>query len=142
MSNRIDDGFSTTVAFADAPGIKLYEKDITPPGVDGGGPNDTTTMRNTAWRTKSPKKLKTLDQIVFTAAYATDVYPTLVAQVNNNQLITVTFADGSTLAVWVWLDKFKPNPVKEGEQPTASCTVEISNQDDDGDEVAPVYSEP
>jgi len=51
---RIDDGFQTLVSFANYPDVLLWEKEVTPPGVDGGGANETTTMRNTAWRTRSP----------------------------------------------------------------------------------------
>jgi hypothetical protein len=140
MSERLDDGFSTTIAFADAAGIKLYEKTLTPPGVAGGGSNDVTTMRNTAWRTMSPKKLKTLTEASFTAAYDPAVYDTIVAQINNNQLITVTFPDDSTLAFWGWLDEFTPNEHVEGEQPTAEVTILPSNHDDSLVEVAPVMT--
>lgn len=58
---RLDDGFSTTIEFADLPAVKFYEKTVTPPSIIGGGENDTTTMHNVAWRTKAPKKLKSLD---------------------------------------------------------------------------------
>lgn len=44
---RLDDGHSTRVSFADYPSVAFYEKTVTPPGVDGGGENDTTTMLNT-----------------------------------------------------------------------------------------------
>ena len=140
--SRIDDGFSTTIAFADLANVKLYEKTVTPPGVSGGGENDTTTMLNTAWRTKAPKKLKSLDESSFTAAYDPAVYDEIVGAngVNNNQLITITFADGSTLAFWGWIDNFAPNEIVEGEQPTAEVTIICSNQNASGTETAPVYT--
>jgi len=140
---RIDDGFSTKITFSAGPsgGVLFYEKDVTPPGVSGGGENDTTTMRNTAWRTKSPKKLKTLTPCRATVSYDPAVYDDIVAMLNDNQLITVQFADGSTLAFWGWLDEFTPAPAKEGEQPTADITIIPSNQDDSGVETAPVYAE-
>lgn len=139
MGNRIDDGHSTTVEFSAIPGIKVWEKEVTPPGVDGGGPNDTTTMRNSVWRTMSPKKLKTLTEMTFTAAYAASVYPQLVASVNINQRITVTFADGSTLEFYGWLNSATPGAAVEGEQPTMDISVHPSNQDDDGNEVDPIF---
>ena len=37
------------------------------------------------------------------------------------------------------LDKFVPNEIVEGEMATAVITVIPSNQDDSGNEVAPVY---
>lgn len=138
-SNRIDDGFSTTVSFANDPTLKIYEKEVTPPSMDGGGANDTTTMRNSTLRTKAPKKLKSMDEITFKASYATNVYTSVWAMINVNQLITVTFPDTSTLAVWGWINMFKPDAVKEGSQPEATVTVILSNQNASGVETAPVY---
>lgn len=138
--SRIDDGFATLIAFADNPTVLFWEKEVTPPGVEGGGANDTTTMRNTAWRTRAPKQLKTLSECSFTAAYDPAVYDDIISMLNNNQLITITFPDDSTLAFWGWLDKFTPGRIVEGEQPTAEITIVPSNQNDSGTEVAPDYT--
>lgn len=138
--SRLDDGFATLVEFAEAASVQLFEKEVTPPGFDGGGANDTSTMRNTAWRTKAPKHLKSLSEMVLVASYDPVVYDDVTDMVNVNQLITVFFPDGSTVAFWGWLNEFKPNACKEGEQPTAQVTIIPSNQDSNGDEVAPVYS--
>ena len=138
---RIDDGFSTIFSFAENPTVKFYEKEVTPPGMEGGGANDTTTMRNTALRTRAPKKLKTLTEMEAVVSYDADVFdPTEVwAMINVNQLITITFADGAELDFWGWLDVFKPNRTVEGEQPTANVTIIPSNQNDSGVETAPVF---
>lgn len=136
--NRIDDGFATTISFSGAPNVKLWEKQVTPVGMEGGGANDTTTMRNTAWRTRSPKKLKTLTDSSFTAAYDPAAYTDLVALINVNQEITITFPNDETLTFWGWLDKFSPGRIAEGSQPEADCTIIASNQNDSGEEVAPV----
>lgn len=137
---RIDDGFSTTITFADDSDVQLWEKEVTPPGISGGGANDTTTMQNSAWRTMSPKSLKTLSPASLVVAYDTVLYTEIVAMANSNQLITITFADDSTLAFWGWIDEFTPNRIVEGEQPTAELTIIPSNQNDSGTEVAPVHT--
>jgi len=136
---RIDDGFATLVAFSDYPNIKFWEKEVTPPSISGGGANDVTTMRNTALRTKSPKKLKSMGDMTLTASYDPAVYVDLFDMVNHNQEITITWPDDDTYTFWGWVDEFKPNPVKEGEQPTASVTIICSNHDDDLNEVEPVF---
>lgn len=140
---RLDDGHSTRISFADNPTVKFYEKTVTPPGMDAGGANDTTTMRNTSLRTKAPKKLKTMTDMTSTVAYDTDVFdPTEVwDMIGENQEITITFPEGETLKFWGWLDKFQPSEVREGEQPTATVTIVCSNQDDDGVETEPVYTD-
>jgi len=91
MAGIINDGHSTRISFADFPVVEFCEKEVTPPGVEGGGANDTTTMKNTAWRTMQPKKLRTAAEASATVAYETVVYDTIIAMVNVNQLITVTF---------------------------------------------------
>lgn len=139
---RIDDGYQTLVTFSAASsGVEVFwEKSVTPPGIDGGGPNDTTTMHNTAYRTNSPKFLKTLTAGSFTAAYDPAILDELIAMVNVNQAITVTFPDGSSWLFWGWINEATPSELVEGEQPTIDITVEPSNQDAAGDEIAPVYA--
>lgn len=135
--NRIDDGHSTTITFSSNPSVKLWEKQVTPAGIEGGGANDITTMRNETWRTRSPKKLKTLTECSFTAAYDPAVYSQILAMINVNQQITVTFPNGKFLKFWGWLDKFTPARAVEGSQPEAECTVIPSNQNASGVETAP-----
>lgn len=141
MSQRLDDGHSTTITFANAATIRLYEKEITPPGVSGGGENDTTNMLNTTWRTRAPKKLKSLAPASGTFAYDPQAYDDIVTNINMNQLVTVTFPDNSTLSFYGWIDEFTPNAIVEGEQPTAEVTIIPSNQDSSGAEAAPSYTQ-
>lgn len=139
--SRLKDGFPTIVNFPGAatnfPGLTVFEKTVTPPGYSGGGPNDTTTMRNLQFRTKQPKKLITLTKLEFTAAYDTQAYTDIFEALNFNQVVEVVFPDGATLSFWGWIDEFKPNEIKEGEQPTAACVIECSNQDNNSVEQAP-----
>jgi len=139
---RIDDGFKTIITFsAGTSGItfEFFEKEITPPGVEMGGPNDTTTMRNTAFRTMSPKQLKTLAPMTAVGAYDPVVYDEIMAMIGTNQTILVTFPDGSGLTFWGWIDSFTPGNIVEGEQPTATITIQPSNQDNNKVERPPVY---
>ena len=130
-----DDGFSTVISIG---GTNLYEIDITPPGIDGGGPIDITTMRNTAFRTAAAKSLKTMSSAPFTAAYSADAYGTLMSVVNVNQALTYTFPDASGLVIWGYLDKFTPDGSAEGERPTATCEIVFTNIDAAGAEIAPL----
>ena len=143
------DGYRTTIDFSsdemssDALIITyMEEKEVTPPGVSGGGANDASTMRNDTWRTMSPKSLRTLTPITIVVAYDPALYDEMVAMINDNQLITVTFPDTSKLAFWGWIDEFTPGSNVEGEQPTATITIIPSNQDADDDdaEIAPEFT--
>ena len=135
---RLNDGFSSEISFSENPRVLLWEKEITPPGIDAGGANDTTTMRNARWRTRQPKKLLTLDDMELNVAYDPMLYDDIVDMAGVNQEITLTFSDGATLTFWGWVDKFKPSSLKEGEQPTASITIICSNENALGAETAPV----
>ena len=140
MSSRLDDGHQTLISFAADPTVLFYEKSVTPPGIDGGGEVDVTVMENSTWRTRNPKALVTLSNASMTVAYDPATYPEIIALVNVNTLITVTFPDGDTLAFWGWLNTFTPGEHVEGEQPTAEIEVIPSNQNASGVETAPVHS--
>jgi hypothetical protein len=137
---RIDDGYQTLVSFASAPSVQFYQKTVTPPGMDGGGEVDTTTMLNETYRTRNPKPLITMSNMSMTAAYDPGVYDSILSLINVNNLITVTFPDGATLAFYGWLNSFTPGECTEGTQPTATVDIIPSNQDESGVETAPVYT--
>ena len=139
---RLDDGFATFITFENLPAVKLFEKEVNPPGMSANGPIDTTTMRNTGWRTMAPKVLLTMPQITATVAYATDAIPLLFGQVGINQPIQVSMPDGSIIHFWGWIEEFVPGANVEGEQPTATLTIQPSLRNDDGNEVAPTYQGP
>jgi len=137
---RINDGFSTTVEFTDGTSglTVLWEKEISPPGMSGGGANDTTTMRNTTWRTMAPKNLKTLTESTITVAYDPDMVTEMNSLINVNQQIIITFPGAETLTFWGFVDSVVFAPIVEGEQPTADITIVPTNMGDGGSEVAPV----
>lgn len=139
---RIDDGYQTLIAFALASAVQFWEKSIKPPGLDGGGEIDITTMRNSVWRTRNPKSLITLSECTGTAAYDPAIYDSALDMLNMNQLITITFPDGSTLAFYGWLNMLQQNELVEGEQPTLEFTIIPSNQNGSGVETDPVYTGP
>jgi hypothetical protein len=137
----LDDGHSTTISFANDSGttLEVREKEVTPPGLAAGGENDITTMRNSTWRTKAPKKLITASPASLVVTYDPDAYTNIISELLGvNNLITITFPDSSTLAFWGWLDEFTPGPLTEGEAPTASITIIPSNQNAQQVETAPV----
>ena len=134
---RMDDGFRTLINIG---GTNFWEKSVSPPGIEAGGATDTTTMHNSVWRTMAPKKLKTMTDCSFTAAYDPAVYTTIVSQIGVNQAIEITFPDGETLTFWGWLDSFVPGENVDGEQPTADCVIIPSNQNNTGAEIAPVIA--
>lgn len=141
MSRILRDGHSTIVSFANISNVNFLEKEVTPPGADGGGPNEVTTMRNVEWRTMAAKKLLTLTSMSLTVAYDPAIMDDVRTQLQENQLITVTYPDNSTIEFFGWIDSFIPGTNVEGEQPTAELVIQPSNEDLDQQEVAPVYTD-
>jgi len=138
----LKDGYQTTVTFyalGTGVSILLKETSVTPPGIEGGGANDTTTMRNTRWRTKQPKYLVELSDATCTFQYDPAIYNQILAIINVNGLIRITFPDGSCLEFWGWLNNFTPGEHVEGSMPTATGTIHCSNQNNAGVEIGPDY---
>jgi hypothetical protein len=138
----LKDGYQCAITFSNATGIALWEKTLTPPGIDGGAKVDNTTQHNQGVRTAYPRGLYDTADSKMTVAYDPAVLVTVLAQVNKNQEITLNFPDGSTWTFWGWLGSFIPGPMEEGTQPTAECTIFSGNIDDTGPsdvETAPTY---
>lgn len=136
----LKDGFPTTVAFTglSGPNVTFWEIETQPPGIDGGEPINITTMRNTALRTRAPRHLYDVTPVSIRAAYDPTVYDTIIANVNVNVEIITTMPDGATITWWGYLQRFVPEPNREGQQPVAAITLVPTNLNNSGVETAPV----
>lgn len=145
--DRLTDGHGIIIEFFDDPEdlnpaeVQFWEITVTPPGIMGGGANRTTTMRNTRYHTKAPKKLIELSDCTARVAYHPAIYESILAIIQLNKWVRITWPDGNTLGFWGWLDEIKFAEVQSGEQPEADITVVCSNQDNDCQEADPVYEE-
>jgi hypothetical protein len=157
MAVRLDDGFQTLVQITDvddltvndvdlvgeyAGSLYFWEKRVKPPGMVGGGPNDTTTMRNVRWRTQNSKYLITLSEMTMTVAYDPESYDVVVGLVQVPAVVDILWPDLSFLSFMGFLDEFNPGEITEGAQPEADITIVPTNQYFDGTELAPVYTAP
>lgn len=126
---KLADGFPSTIGFAAAPGVNLWEKTVKPPGIDGGDGIPQTTMLNSKWHTFAARKLVKLTDPTAKCAYDPDCYSTLLGIINVNTTVTITFADGSTLAFYGFLKMFDVSELSEGAQPEATVTIFPTNFD-------------
>jgi hypothetical protein len=136
----LTDGFKTLLFF-DGDNF-VFEKEVTPPGWDGGGPNDITVMENTALRTFYPKKLITLTEAGIVCQYFSETLTELAAVMNVNQDVECLYSDGGSVVFWGWVDKWIPHPIKEGEPPLADLKIHPSNVNASLVETLPVYTAP
>ncbi len=138
--SRLDDGYRTLVTFAADPDVKLWEKGVTPPGIDGGELINTTTMWNDTLRTMSPASLRTMTDGQMRCAYDPAVYPQIIALVNVKTTVSILFPNGSKLSFFGVLRTFIPDELVEGTQPEATCEISPTNTDPStGSEQDPVY---
>jgi hypothetical protein len=134
---RLRDGFPTTITMTGA-GVTFYEVTVQPPGIDGGEPINTTTMRNVDVRTFAGRHLYTLTPQEISVGYDPTAYDTIKAAVNVNQSMVTTFPDGATLTWWGLLQKFVPEAMEEGKMPIARITLVPTNVNASGVETVPV----
>lgn len=140
MSSYLEDGYQTLIEFSLNGSVKLKEKTVTPPELDGGGGIETTTMRNEKRRTKAPKALYDVGNISLTVQYDPALYEDIKAMINKRQTITITFPDGDTLPLpGAWINKFSPSALSEGDFPTADIEI-IDGGTEDGTEYEPTVA--
>ena len=137
---QLEDGYQSVITLAEAPTIALWEKAVTPPGMEGGEKVDVTTMHNDKVRTYAPRSLKEVTDSSMTCGYDPAVLADILAQINVKQQITVHFPDGSSWTFWGYLKNFLPGSLEEGTHPTAQCTIVTTNTNDAGVESEPEYT--
>lgn len=126
---KMKDGYRALITLSNNTTIQLWEKQVQPPGFDGGDAIEQTTMHNDDYRTFAPRSLITLTEFSVTAAYDPGVLTAISQQVNREQTITITFTDGSTWACFGFMKSFTPQQMSEGEQPEAEITIQPTNWD-------------
>lgn len=132
----IPDGLGTTITFGTS-GFTMEKVRITPPAVRGGEKIDLTHLGNTAWKTAVLRTLKDLDNFSFEGHYDPSKHTT--APVNTNELITITFPDGDTLAVYGGMTDFEVGEVVEGAKVMCTGTIAVTNRTSEGTETGPAY---
>ena len=125
---KMDNGHSTKLSCARSQTLSFWEVTVKPPSMIGGDPIPTTTMHNVTYRSKAPQALIDSGNCVVTAAYDPNVYDQLLQYLNVEDSWTIRFPDGSTYTFFGWLREFEPDPLEEGTRPTATITIEVSNQ--------------
>lgn len=126
---QIPDGYQSLFAFNRKPTLGFWEKQVKPPGIDGGEPIDNTTMLNTVWHVMRARKLKKRESIVLQAAFDPSAITDYINLVNVEDAGTVIFPDGTTETYWCYLQKIEFGELKIGEMPELTATIVVTNYD-------------
>jgi len=132
----LEEGFKTTLAIEGVTN-KFEELSIKPGSIIGGTPNSRTTMRNTAWHTKSSQTLKELGPFTVKAYYDVAMLDQMKTVVNQNKLMTITFADLDTWAFYGVINQIDFDEIVVGKPPEATITITPTLRDASGTETAP-----
>ncbi len=138
----IRDGYATLIQIGVTPLLALYEREVTVAAAQGGGPIESTTMRNLAYRTKDPKTLKQMGDLMATVCSTTTTYQTIEQDlINEPTFCLVAWPDGSTLKLYGYVDQFSPAGFSEGNLPTFNLLFIVTNRDPTtGEESPPEYT--
>lgn len=138
---KLKDGYQSLISFAANSTISFWEKQITPPGLDGGEKVPQTTLNNATFRTFAPRGLYELSDVTVKAAYDPNVYTQIASLINVEGAISVKWKDGSTIDFFGYLQKFMPDALVDGTQPEATITIVCTNWDPAGKvEAGPVLT--
>ena len=120
--------------------LTFLEKSVTPPGMDGGDPIDTTNNSKTTYREQYPRTLVQVTGGSATVEYDPSTYASILGAVNVLQYITIEYLEGDQIQFYGWLRSFTPSDLAEGAQPTAEIVIESAGVDNEGAEEGIVYS--
>lgn len=138
----LEDGFKTLFTFARAPSVKLWEVSVRPIGFNGGEKIKLSNMHNNLIHTFAPRKLIELTDGSAKVFYDPNVLPTILnSLLNQKDVITETYADGSTYCYHGVLNKFERDEHQEGEAPTATINIFALGRDTAGTEQKPVLTD-
>lgn len=135
-------GHGTKITFAADPDISFWEKQVTPPALEGGDAIDVTTMFNVAVKSKAAPELVDVGDTTATVAYTPEVLAQIIALINVETTITLTHPNGDTWAFYGYLKSFTPQTNTTNGQPEAQIVVVATNTDSANDyvEAVPVYA--
>lgn len=134
-------GWPALVTFELDPDIELFEKMVTPPGIETGELTELTNQHNSIWKTYAPQGLLRLTDMSFTAGYDPSVYYSIRTVAGKNQGVTLWWPNTDSLAFYGVLRSFVPGQMQQGQPPEATVTISPTNADpDDCTEQGPVWT--
>jgi hypothetical protein len=122
-ADHFTDGHGIRIVFVNG-GVTVYEKNVTPGGIEGGDPIDITTNDNTSLRSFAPRTLATETPINLEVTYNQTDKAALEALANTSDDIRTEYPDNTTELTSGWIRSVIANQATSGEQPTANLVVE------------------
>lgn len=127
----LQNGFRTTLSFARAPTVSLWEQSMGGLSFDGGDPNDMSHMLLTQFKIKSPRALIDTPPFQMKCFYDPAVYSTLkTTLIQQPGSITQWLPDGSNIDFYGYINKAEiAGDFQNGEPPMLNVSIVITNWD-------------
>jgi len=109
-------------------------------GFTGRDAIDNSCLSNTEFITKQPQTLKENADIPITAWGKIDEYDEIEAEINVNQLITISVPSVGSVAFWGFLQTFEMQETGIGEAWQATGNIVVTNCNGSGVETGPSYT--
>lgn len=126
---QIGTGAPAYITFTLDPNIDLWEKSVKPPSFQLDDRKDNSTAHNDRFRTFSPGRLLTGQDITVQCGYDPDQIQDIIDRIGVRDTITVTFPTGTKIAFYGWLDQVDFSELTEDDDPTVTLTLAQGNQD-------------
>lgn len=119
----LKNGFRALLTFHLDPTIRLWEKNVTPPGFDGQAPVDLYNQWWTKWTPQCPRGQAKMTEAQMIVAYDPAVLPNILAAINREDTITINFPNGTFWPFFGFLQRFTPGEMVDGTQPSATAII-------------------
>jgi hypothetical protein len=126
---KIPDGQGIFITFASNPDLLFWEKSAKPPGYDGGDAIDITDSFNVRKKTKAPRTLVDSTDMEVTGFWEPGSLVEIEALLNVEDVITVTYPDGSKDYFYGFARVWESEDVAEGEPVMGTLTITESDWD-------------
>lgn len=126
---KLTNGYQALIAFQLDPDFSLWEKEVTPPGIEGGDPIDTMTQHDVEYATQAPRALIKHEGGQFTAGYNPGMLVNGDSMINQPQAITYHFPNTDSITYWGYLRSIKATGMSDGTMPLCTAMIEITNYD-------------
>jgi hypothetical protein len=124
----LKDGIGTIMTFGKGPNFPLYgEVELTPPGVNMGGPIDLIGLRTVGWAPAAAQSIKRLQPLNVKIMFDPELVPTAYTFMGRNQVISVRWPTLATLNWYGWIEDLNFEPHQPGQRPLANMVIQPSN---------------
>jgi len=137
MSNDTREGVGTSITIGS---FSIEEVTLKGLGADGGDALDASHLANVLYKTKKPQTLIEIPDLTGTGHYNPANQAAMIAEVNKNQSLVLTFSGVGTITFWGYLKSFDPDEGEIGSTWNSTFAIVVTNLNGSDAETGPVWA--